>query len=229
MWSRLSSVTHPFLAAPLAAWLFVPARVRLMAYRKLRQAAQRFIEPDCDTVQKLPFGLYLKSARDLDFIRNEVNALHMVRRYTSIPVPKPLDFVTVPANTGEELALEEGYLLMTHIPGVPLSRCHEVLSDNDAARITAQLQDNITQLRAIPKAVNPSNAICNTLDGAIRDSRVGFGNPSGPFLDEAAFSQMLRNSDEPSRRGHRIFFTHADLNPRNILVDKVIQQDGSQG
>lgn len=81
-----------------------------MAYRTLRQAAQRFIEPDCDTVQKLPFGLYLKCARDLESLCNEVNALHMVRRYTLIPVPKPLDFVTVPAPAGEDPVFEEGYI-----------------------------------------------------------------------------------------------------------------------
>lgn len=229
IWPRISSLTQPFLVTLLAAWLLIPARVRVVAYRTLRQAAQRFIEPDCDTVQKLPFGLYLKCARDLDSLRNEVNALHMVRRYTSIPVPKPLDFVTMPAHATDEPACEEGYLLMNRIPGVPLSRCHEVLSDNDVAQITTQLQDHVTQLRAIPKTINPSKAICDTLGGACRDSRVRGGNPIGPFVDEAAFSQMLRNSDEPSRRGHSIFFTHADLNPRNILVAEALRHDGSLG
>ena len=39
---------------------------------------------------------------------------------------------------------------------------------------------------------------------------------------------MLRFSDDPSRRGHKVFFTHADLNPRNILVDqKITKSDGS--
>lgn len=40
---------------------------------------------------------------------------------------------------------------------------------------------------------------------------------------------MLRNPDEPSRRGYRIYFTHTDLNPRNILVDEAVRQDGSRG
>lgn len=41
----------------------------------------------------------------------------------------------------------------------------------------------------------------------------------GPFKDEAAFSQIRRFSDKPSRRRHNILFTYADPNPRNILVD----------
>lgn len=50
-----------------------------------------------------------------------------------------------------------------------------------------------------------------------------------PFPDEAAFSQMLRFSDEAFRRRHKIVFTHADLNPRNILIDRVVRADGSNG
>lgn len=50
----------------------------------------------------------------------------------------------------------------------------------------------------------------------------------GPFSDEANFSQELRFSDEPCRRGHEIVFTHADLNPRNILIDKVAIPGGKK-
>lgn len=119
---------------------------------------------------------------------------------------------------------------MARISGVPLSRCHQVLSDNVAAKIAAQLQSYITQLRTIPKATsNRDIAICDTLGVAVRDTRVRFGNPIGPFADEAAFNQVLRNPDDPARTGHRIFFTHADLNPRNILFDEAVQQDGTLG
>jgi hypothetical protein len=217
---------QPFSNAGLASWLVLPAQVRILAYRTLRRAARRFIDPDSETVQRLPFGLYLKRTLNVDSLRNEVNAIRMVRRYTSVPVPKPLDFVTAPA---DDPVYEEGFLLMSRIPGVPLSRCNQVLSDNDAAQVTAQLQAHITQLRAIPKATSTRNAICDTLGGACRDGRVRLGRPIGPFAHEADFNKMLRNPDDPARTGHRIFFTHADLNPRNILVDKAVQQDGSLG
>lgn len=227
----VSYLTQPLFSSLLAAWLLIPTRVRLLAYRTLRRSAQRFIEPDCDTVQRLPFGLYLKSARDLDSLRNEVNALRTVGSYTSVPVPKALDFVTAPtpASAQDDLAHEEGYLLMNRIPGVPLSRCQEVLSDKDAARIEAQLQDHITQLRAIPQPAGTGHAISDTLGGACRDTRIKDGEPVGPFADEASFNQELGDPRNPARSGHHIFFTHADLNPRNILVDRTAQRDGSLG
>lgn len=232
LWHRtMSLMAQPFLAIFLAVWLLVPARARILAYRTLRRVAQRFIEPECYNVQRLPFGLYLKCAHTPACLRNEVNAMRLARQYTSIPVPRPLDFVEGPAPTKEEDVDEgrgfgiqtdedgEAYLLMSRIPGVPLSRSHEVLADRDMAWVTAQLQDYVAQLRAIPKTVNPDMAICDSLGGACRDTRMPMGgNPLGPFADEAAFSKMLRSPDDPARRGHRIYFTHADLNPRNILV-----------
>ncbi|OAA79784.1 Protein kinase-like domain protein [Akanthomyces lecanii RCEF 1005] len=71
-------------------------------------------------------------------------------------------------------------------------------------------------------------AICNTLGAACQEPRIRDFTPIGPFKDEAAFSQEMRFSDEPSRRGHQIVFTHADLNPRNIMVDRVRGPDGGR-
>lgn len=87
-WPGINSLMQSLWDTLLATWLFTPTRVRILAYRMLRQAAQLFIEPDCHKVRRLPFGLYLKSAEDLDCLRNEVNALRMVRRYLR---PDPQD------------------------------------------------------------------------------------------------------------------------------------------
>lgn len=72
-------------------------------------------------------------------------------------------------------------------------------------------------------------AICNTVGEACHDPRIQGGQQIGPFKDEAAFNQTLRYSGDAARRGHKIVFTHADLNPRNILVDRMVQPDGSRG
>lgn len=98
-----------------------------------------------------------------------------------------------------------------------------------ASRVRDEDQNGVTQLRGIPKAISIRNAICDTLGGAIRDTRVRFGNPIGRFVDEAAFNQVLRSPDDPARTGHRMFFTHADLIPENTPVDEAVQQDGSLG
>lgn len=233
-WRRVTPLAQPFLATALAVWLRVPARVRIVAYRTLRRAAQCFIPPDCHTVQRLPFGLYLKCAAYPASLRNEVNAMRLVRQYTSISIPRPLDYVEGPVqkeqdkNLGPDFQEEraEAYLLMNRIPGVPLAYSYELLADSDMAEMTAQLQDYVRQLRAMPKTVNPDMAICNTLGGACKDPRVRFGSSVGPFIDEAGFSAPLRSSEDPARRGHEIYFTHADLNPRNIMVEEATEGQG---
>jgi len=102
---------------------------------------------------------------------------------------------------------------------VPLFRCLYVLSDSDCDHIAMQLQDYVSQLRDMPRSVGSDTTISNTLGKACMEPRIRGATPIGPFADEAAFSQWLRWPDDPARRGHRILFTHADLNPRNILVD----------
>ncbi|TVY55426.1 hypothetical protein LSUE1_G009591 [Lachnellula suecica] len=215
----------------LAVWLVVPARARVAAYKLLRKAGDYLYgAPDATAqVRRLPFGLYLKYLGDPDGFRNEFNALQIVRRYTSIPVPRPLDVVSIPSTSSDPFYSYDAYLLTTRVPGTCLSLCEDMFSDQDAAAFVAQMQDFLTQLRAIPKTVSPEYAICNTLGGAIRDPRINNGNPVGPFVNEESFSQLLRNPDEQSRRGHDIVFTHADLNPRNILVDRVVKPDGTRG
>ena len=170
-------------------------------------------------VQRLPFGLYLKYQRGFDRLRNELNAMKLARQHTTVPVPRPIDVVSL-SNSGD------GYLLMGRVPGEPLYLFCDIMSDKDFSDLAMQMQDYIGQLREIPKTVSPEFAICNTLGEACRDSRISWGDPVGPFVDESAFNQVLRNSDDPARKGHSVFFTHSDLNMRNILVDQIQQSDG---
>ncbi|KAI3325312.1 kinase-like domain-containing protein [Xylariaceae sp. AK1471] len=221
----------------LTFWRLVPWKARIAVYELLRKLGAALYGPpnDYSTVQRLPFGLYLKYHGEAAGFRNEFNALRLVRQYTTIPVPKPLDVVAPPrqSRTDDQSSLfslsTDAYVLITRLPGVPLSRCQHNLSNKDCERIVGQMRDYLTQLRSIPNLANHDAPICNTLGEACRDPRIRGEQPVGPFADEASFSQMLRFSDEPSRRGHNIVFTHADLNPRNILVDEVTQRDGSKG
>ena len=226
---KLSTLKSVLGRAALTIWLLFPNRVRITAYETLRKLGRLLYgEPDdYSTVQRVPFGLYLKYQGEPDGFRNEFNALEMVRRHTSIPAPVPLDVVFKPGDTDDPFSLPQAYLLITRVPGVPLSRCQDVLSDRGCEEIAIHMKDYLSQLRDIPKTVNPDMAICSALGEACRDPRICGEQPVGPFLDEATFSQNLRFSDDPSRRGHKIVFTHADLNPRNILVDQITKSDGS--
>ncbi|KAI1375836.1 hypothetical protein F4677DRAFT_460122 [Hypoxylon crocopeplum] len=226
-WSLLSLCTGAFLTV----WLLVPAKVRIACYVTLRKLGKRLYgkPDDYATVQRLPFGLYLKYHGEADGSRNEFNALGTVRKHTSIPVPEAVDIVVEQGDANGPFSCPRAYLLITTVPGLPLSRCQNILSERDIERIANQLKDYIAQLRDIPQSAKSDMAICNTLGEACRDPRIHGANPVGAFADEAAFSQMLRFSDDPVRRGHKIVFTHADLNPRNILVDQTVQWDGSIG
>ena len=181
---------------------------------------------DHSNAQRLPFGLYLKHTRELSESQNEFNALKLVRQHTSIPAPAPLDFVSVPNDLDGS---SDAYILMSTLPGEPLSRCRDVIGDVDFEQMKFQMRDYLAQIRDIPQTVNPAMPICNTLGEAIRDTRVLGGEPAGSFPDEASFSQVLRFSDDPARRGHNVVFCHADLNPRNILVHQHRRSDGSFG
>ncbi|KAK4150826.1 kinase-like domain-containing protein [Chaetomidium leptoderma] len=215
-----SLISFPIRAFVLS-WRILPKRVRMATYDGLAKLGELIYGNDgIRHVQRLPFGLYLKSRGNADMLRNEFNALRRVHQETSIPAPEPLDVIAQDENS---------YLLMTRVPGMPLWRCQELFSDTDCDEMVTQLKDYVAQLRDMPKTVNPEMAICNTLGEACRDHRIRSSDPIGPFVDEAAFSQCVRFSDEPSRRGHKIVFTHADLNPRNILVDKVALPNGSSG
>ena len=217
--------------ACLAVWLMAPDKVRVAVYKIFRKVGHRIYgRPNAnEPVQRLPFGLYLKYLGDPDGFRNEFNALQIVRRYTSVPVPQPLDLLIIPTESDGRFYSHDAYLLTSRVPGLPLSRCEEMLSDRDGAEFVAHMQEYLTQIRAIPKAVSLEHAICDTLGGSCRDPRISGANPVGPFVDEAAFNQVLRNPDDPSRRGHKAVFTHADLNPRNILADRIIRPDGTWG
>lgn len=226
--SRSFSLTSLLAGTCLAVWLLFPATVRITAYEVLLKLGRRLYGKvnEYSTVQKLPFGLYLKYHGEPDGFRNEFNALIATRRLTSIPVPRPLDLVVKPGDADDDFSSPEAYLLITRLPGAPLARCDYLISDKDLAHIASQMKDYLSQLRSIPKTVNTGMAICNTLGEACRDPRIQSGDAIGPFTDEAAFSQLLRFSDDPARRGHKIVFTHADLNPRNILVHETFQPDG---
>ncbi|KAK0707180.1 kinase-like domain-containing protein [Apiosordaria backusii] len=216
-----------FGRALLQLWRLMPGLARLKVYQSLyRLGTYLYPTHGSASVRRLPFGLYLKESDledELDRILNEAEALRWVQRHSDVPVPRPLDVVYRPG--GRQVA----YLLMTRLPGFQLIRSLNALSARGARQIMGQLEQYLSQIRKIPNTANEAMAICNTLGGPIADMRLRGGKPLGPFRDEADFSNIMRYPDDPGRQGHEIVFTHADLNPRNILVDQFKRPDGSRG
>ena len=107
-----------------------------------------------------------------------------------------------------------------------------MLSDRDGAEFVAQMQEYLTQIRAIPKAVSLEHAIRQYFGRILQrplhlrlKSRRAFRG-RGSFQPGPAKPGY---PDDPSRRGHKAVFTHADLNSRNILADRIIRPDGTGG
>ncbi|KAI0161773.1 hypothetical protein GGR52DRAFT_561098 [Hypoxylon sp. FL1284] len=209
----------------LTVWRLAPVRVKVACYKRLKKLGERLYGNTDDnySVQQLPFGLFMKYYGQVERSHNEFNALQMVRRHTSVPVPEALDISLDLENPNDPRA----FVLTTTLPGLQLWSCQHILSDNDLERIATQLKDYIAQLRDIPRPAALDMAICNTVGEGCTDNRIRGGILVGPFPDEEAFSQILRYSDDPARRGHEIVFTHADLNPRNILIDQTVLSDGT--
>ncbi|KAG6080945.1 hypothetical protein E4U15_003096 [Claviceps sp. LM218 group G6] len=205
------------------AWRLVPAPIRIRAYQGLAFLGAHMYGPSCSfKVQRLPFGLYLKTTptRRYPMLANEFAALQLVRRHTSVPVPSALDLAS---------DAENSYLLTTKVRGIPLGRCIDTLSRDEVTTLVGDLQKYLSELRAIPKEVSPKYAITNALGKACYDARIMMGSQYdeargdffGPFVDEDDFNDTLRCVPLPNvlhSSGHEIVFTHGDLNMRNIMM-----------
>lgn len=213
----------------LAIWRRFPDSMRVAFYKLLRQVGHRIYgrgHEDTLNTQRLPFGLYFKTGHGPEEMRNEFRALQLVQEHTNIPAPRPIDLAFIPKDVDGK---EQGFMITSRVPGHQLAAANDMMSELDEAGLVAQMQDYIKQLRRIPNTVNSEKPICNTFGGPIRDMRIRWADPYGPFRDEVSFSKILRFPDDPGRSGHEIYFTHGDLNFRNILIGIVPLPDGSRG
>ncbi|OJJ45997.1 hypothetical protein ASPZODRAFT_167030 [Penicilliopsis zonata CBS 506.65] len=167
-------------------------------------------------IQRLPFNLMIKEC--IRAPQSEPNALRLVKRYTTIPAPRIVD-------VGEHKG--KTYLVMTLLPGQPLSEVAHLMSYAERDQFADDLADCVAQMRTIPNQTGYRFA--NTLGGPVVDHRIPDGQ-GGPFNSEADFNNHLTSHlgctpDEildglSMRQDHRSFFTHADFFGLNLLVDR---------
>ncbi|KAI9051357.1 hypothetical protein LZ554_004404 [Drepanopeziza brunnea f. sp. 'monogermtubi'] len=156
--------------------------------------------------------MYLKHG-DEDRLGGEFNALRIVRSQTTIPVPVPIDFLTSPT---------EGFLVTFRIEGGPAGLAVDRCTDGEMHQMASDLRGWIAELRSIQMDRDPRYAITDATGGSCLDYRIDGSQRVGPFVSEHEFSESLRLGILPDlvhRSDHDIFFTHGDLNMRNILVE----------
>lgn len=207
-------------------WVHTPIFFRAFAYKHLASIAHRLCgHTGSDRTYRLPFNLYLRVANS-DWASKhqaEFRTLQLVQKYTQIPAPRGIDTLQY---TGSS------FLLMAGLPGEKIGLMLPTMTDEQIQAVVQDLKKYTAELRQIPNKSGSGSAICNALGGGILDWRIGDSQREElTCQDEAEFNQYLTRDlplNEDARKQilkthsvkHEIVFTHADLNPRNILVDE---------
>ncbi|KFX99820.1 hypothetical protein V490_01638 [Pseudogymnoascus sp. VKM F-3557] len=192
------------------AWLCFPLRARELTYQFLLNVGVR-IYGKMIPVQRAPFGLYIKHSPRKVLPRNEGSALRLVEQYTDVSAPQLIESLITKSRT---------YVVMTRPPGATLHDTINTLSYAERSQLAADVRACISQFRKIPNF--NSAAICSANGGPPLDYRIT--DPSGPFDSEESFNShiisqsSLRSAIHDWR--HDILFSHADLNPINILIER---------
>lgn len=143
--------------------------------------------------------------------QGEASALRLVEGHTNIPAPRLIDSITRDNHT---------YLVMTRVPGVPLSQAIPFMSYPERKQLAMDLRAYVLEFQKIP---NTNGAlICDSDGGPVFDYRIP-KRSAGPFDSEKDFNDYLITQERlrglTHSTSHKITFTHADLNLTNILVD----------
>ncbi|TVY86399.1 hypothetical protein LAWI1_G007874 [Lachnellula willkommii] len=193
-------------------WSYFPCRGRVWVYRQLLRVGARLYEKPNFWTQRVPFGLYIKHGRMKLIPKGEAPALQLVEKFTNIPAPRLVDYV---------VDNDYAYLVMTRLPGRPLMQELYTMSYPERTVLANDIRSCIQQLKNIPNT--NESAICDANGGPVFDYRLN-GRGGGPFQSEAEFNNFIitqeRLRDPCHSRHHNICFTHADLNPNNILVEE---------
>lgn len=165
---------------------------------------------------RLPLGLYAKECHRA--LGNEIETLRLVEKYTSIPAPLWVD----------DYEGAHRILIMTAVPGQTLESVFHRLSYPEREQHSKDLKAYVSQKRCVPNLA--SYLFGNSLGGQLKDHRFPSGTCGRPFNSIFDFSAFLvhryvrqETKDKISAvhgRTYKSFFTHADLHPSNIIIDR---------
>ncbi|KAB8214405.1 hypothetical protein BDV33DRAFT_196131 [Aspergillus novoparasiticus] len=183
-------------------WHLVPRLIRVQCYRVLLKLGS-YCYPRSFTglVHRLPFGLYAKECNRSP--RNEAETLQLVEQYTSIPAPLWVD----------DYQGTHPVLIMTAMPGQPLEAVFHRLSYSEREQLSKDLKSFLSQLQCIPNQT--SYCFGNSHGGPLNDHRFPSGT-GGPYVRKETKDKIAAVHAHP----YRSVFTHADLHPSNILIDR---------
>lgn len=173
----------------------------------------------------------------------EAEAMRLVSKYTNVPVPEVLFTHFDPEKPitdrseffKPDFRFPEGAITMTIIPGTPLEREWDKLDHEAKRSICVQLWDLISRIRDIPRPEELVGLYQCAADGSpSRDPMLeDLQSPARPLSSDAELRARLydryihcggsRFKDrllDMLPRSERSVFTHADIAPRNVMVDE---------
>ncbi|KAL4994376.1 kinase-like domain-containing protein [Aspergillus recurvatus] len=159
----------------------------------------------------------------------EAENMKFVAANSNVPIPKVYDHFVDPET-------QKRYIIMDYIPGTDLQKLAPCLAEDQKKTVSKRIREALDELRRIPSQGYFGNlnrtpyyeGILSTLD---HDPSI-----SGPFDNEEKLNQgllkclgqresphyvrLLREPIQRTFRGHRAVFTHADLQPKNVMVEQ---------
>ncbi|WEW60771.1 hypothetical protein PRK78_006259 [Emydomyces testavorans] len=202
---------------------------------KLPTSASKELSPDGEVIKVLSKqGGRLVLEHDYSYVTkagsaivaSEVEAMRLVLKHTSVPLPEIIY---------TQISTNYGHIGMTIIPGSPLELTWNTLDDKTKKSVCRETWDLITKLRQISQPPELRGLFQCLADGSpTRDPLIeDLEEPRRPLLtDEDLRARIyerylyfggLRYKDQLPQmlpRSSYTVFTHADIAPRNIMVDE---------
>ena len=222
----LQALSRVLWSIPHALWLSLPPSWRVWTYKQLIWIGKRQYPSLGFANQyafRLPFEMFAKVTSD----SVERDALAFVWKYTTIPVPRIIDFV-------HDAPDHKYYLITSRIEGEQLGKWLSAPEHPDTTLVVMDIQNALSQLRSLPA---PTTKISGLYGRHFYCPRVS-QSYIGPFEDMGSFHAYLftvvhgladmdslrKLAQKSHTKSHRICFTHGDLNNSNILVkdDRVV-------
>ncbi|PYI29849.1 kinase-like protein [Aspergillus indologenus CBS 114.80] len=156
----------------------------------------------------------------------EAEAMRLVSKHTSVPVPEV--FFT-------EFGHGYGSIYMTRIPGSPLEEKWDTLDEKSKESVCLQVWGLISKIRTIPRPSELQGLFQCAADGSLsRDPLLeDLRDPGRPLMNDSDLRTRIferyyacggrrfeHQLPDMLPRSDCTVFTHADIAPRNIMVDE---------
>lgn len=167
----------------------------------------------------------------------EAENMKFVACHSKVPVPKVHSHFVDPET-------QKRYIIMDYVPGADLEKMLPSLTPTEKKTISKEIKDAVDELRRIPAPGYFGNLARTPYTDGVLSSPDDNPMISGPFNSQDEMNQgilvrlgqkesphyirLLRGMVDLTLKGHKSVFTHGDLQPKNVIVErKGLREDGS--